>query len=156
MIAEPSAGLFHEVGAGKTAEMIIGVSEMRRMGLVNKPVIVVPNHMLEQFSREWLQIYPQARVLAASSVKDVSAEKRREFVAKAAANDWDGIILTQTAFAKIPLRQDPAGRLRASPGRPAPGRVGQRRGRAGDDGQAHPAQAAPDREQDRVTHRHQP
>ncbi|HWJ08164.1 MAG TPA: helicase, partial [Nocardioides sp.] len=83
MIAEPSAGLFHEVGAGKTAEMIIGVSEMRRMGLVNKPVIVVPNHMLEQFSREWLQIYPQARVLAASS-SDVSAEKRREFVAKAA------------------------------------------------------------------------
>lgn len=104
MIAEPSAGLFHEVGAGKTAEMIIGISEMRRMGLVNKPVIVVPNHMLEQFSREWLQIYPQARVLAASS-SDVSAEKRREFVAKAAANDWDGIILTQTAFAKIPLRQ---------------------------------------------------
>lgn len=104
MIAEPSAGLFHEVGAGKTAEMIMGISEMRRMGLISKPAIVVPNHMLEQFSREWLQIYPQARVLAASSA-DLSADKRREFVAKAAANDWDGIVLTQTAFAKIPLRQ---------------------------------------------------
>jgi len=103
MIAEPAAGLFHEVGAGKTAEMIMGATEMRRMGLITKPVLVVPNHMLEQFAREWLQIYPQARVLAASS-SDVTAGKRREFVAKAAANDWDGIIMTQTAFAKIPLK----------------------------------------------------
>jgi len=59
MIAEPAAGLFHEVGAGKTAEMIIGAMEMRRMGLIAKPVVVVPNHMLEQFGREWLQIYPR-------------------------------------------------------------------------------------------------
>ena len=79
MIAEPAAGLFHEVGAGKTAEMIMGVMEMRRMGLIDKPVLVIPNHMLEQFSREWLQIYPQARILAASS-KDLTADKRRLFV----------------------------------------------------------------------------
>lgn len=105
MIAEPSAGLFHEVGAGKTAEMIMGATEMRRMGLISKPVLVVPNHMLEQFSREWLQIYPQARVLAASS-SDLTADRRREFVATAAANDWDGIIMTQTAFAKIPLQPE--------------------------------------------------
>jgi N12 class adenine-specific DNA methylase/SAM-dependent methyltransferase len=105
MVAEPAAGLFHEVGAGKTAEMIMGAMEMRRMGLISKPVIVVPNHMLEQFGREWLQIYPQARVLAASSA-DLTADKRRLFVAKAAANEWDGVILTQTAFAKIPLRPE--------------------------------------------------
>ena len=105
MIAEPAAGLFHEVGAGKTAEMIMGAMEMRRMGLINKPVLVVPNHMLEQFTREWLQIYPQARVLAASSL-DLTAEKRRLVIARAAANDWDGIVLTQGAFAKIPLRTD--------------------------------------------------
>lgn len=104
MIAEPSAGLFHEVGAGKTAEMIIGVSEMRRMGLISKPVLVVPNHMLEQFAREWLQIYPQARILVASS-KDVTADKRREFVARTAVNDYDGVVMTQTAFAKVPLRE---------------------------------------------------
>ncbi|MGI8697141.1 MAG: helicase-related protein [Mycobacteriales bacterium] len=103
MIAETAAGLFHDVGAGKTAEMIIGAMEMRRMGLITKPVVVVPNHMLEQFTREWLQIYPRARVLAASAA-DVTADKRRLFVAKAAANDWDAIVLTQTAFAKIPLR----------------------------------------------------
>lgn len=105
MIAEPSAGLFHEVGAGKTAEMIMGAMEMRRMGLIDKPVVVVPNHMLEQFGREWLQIYPRARILAASS-QDLTAEKRRLFVARASANEWDAVILTQGAFAKIPLRAE--------------------------------------------------
>ncbi|WP_246846538.1 helicase [Humibacter ginsenosidimutans] len=103
MIAEPAAGLFHEVGAGKTSEMIMGVMEMRRMGLISKPVLVVPNHMLEQFGREWLQIYPRARILAASS-KDLTADKRRLFVARAAASEWDGVLMTQGAFARIPLR----------------------------------------------------
>ena len=105
MIAEPAAGLFHDVGAGKTAEMIMGAMEMRRMGLIAKPVIVVPNHMLEQFGREWLQLYPRARILAASSA-DLTADKRRLFVARTAANDWDAMILTQGAFAKIPLRTE--------------------------------------------------
>jgi N12 class adenine-specific DNA methylase len=105
MIAEPAAGLFHEVGAGKTAEMVMGAMEMRRMGLVSKPVVVVPNHMLEQVGREWLQIYPQARILAASS-QDLTADKRRMFIARAAANEWDAVILTQGAFAKIPLRTE--------------------------------------------------
>lgn len=105
MIAEPAAGLFHEVGAGKTAEMIMGAMEMRRMGLIGKPVVVVPNHMLEQFGREWLQIYPRARILAASSA-DLTADKRRLFVARVAANEWDAVILTQGAFAKIPLRTE--------------------------------------------------
>lgn len=105
MIAEPAAGLFHEVGAGKTAEMIMGVMEMRRMGLIDKPVLVIPNHMLEQFSREWLQIYPQARILAASS-KDLTADKRRLFVARTSASEWDGVLMTQGAFEKIPLRTE--------------------------------------------------
>ena len=105
MIAEPAAGLFHEVGAGKTAEMIMGAMEMRRMGLIVKPVVVVPNHMLEQFGREWLQLYPRARILAASSA-DLTADRRRQFVARAAANDWDAVLLTQGAFAKIPLRAE--------------------------------------------------
>jgi hypothetical protein len=60
MLAEPAVGLFHEVGAGKTAEMVIGAMELKRLGLVSKPCVVVPNHMLEQFSREWLQLYPRA------------------------------------------------------------------------------------------------
>jgi N12 class adenine-specific DNA methylase len=60
MIGEPAVLLAHEVGAGKTAEMVMGVTELRRLGLVAKPAVVVPNHMLEQFAREWLQLYPGA------------------------------------------------------------------------------------------------
>ena len=105
MIAEPATGLFHEVGAGKTAEFVMGAMEMRRMGMVRKPVVVVPNHMLEQVGREWLQIYPRARILAAST-KDLAADKRRQFVARAAANDWDAVVMTQGAFAKIGLREE--------------------------------------------------
>jgi len=105
MIAEPAVGLFHQVGAGKTAEMVIGAHELKRMGLVRKPVVVIPNHMLEQFTREWLQLYPQARVLATSSA-DLSGDKRRLFVARAAMNDWDAVIMTQSAFERVPLSAD--------------------------------------------------
>jgi N12 class adenine-specific DNA methylase len=102
MISEPAVGLFHQVGAGKTAEMIIGVSELRRLGLVRKPVVVVPNHMLEQFTREWLQLYPHARVLA-TSTQDLAGGQRRRFVARAVANDWDGVLMTRSAFERIPV-----------------------------------------------------
>lgn len=102
MIHSPSVGLFHEVGAGKTAEMAIGAMELKRLGLINKPAVVVPNHMLEQFSREWAQLYPQARLLAASS-DHLQADKRRAFVASVAANDWDAVILTRTAFERLSL-----------------------------------------------------
>ena len=102
MLCEPAVGLFHQVGAGKTAEMIIGVTELRRLGMVRKPCLVVPNHMLEQFSREFLQLYPQARVLAASS-QDLAGEKRRRFVARAASNDWDAVLMTRSAFERIPV-----------------------------------------------------
>ncbi len=105
MIAEPSVGLFHTVGAGKTAEMVMGAMELRRLHLVSKPLVVVPNHMLEQFSREWLQWYPQANVLAAGS-KDVTPDRRREFIARAATGDWDGIIMTQTAFKAVGVGHD--------------------------------------------------
>ena len=100
MLSEPAVGLFHQVGAGKTAEMVIGASELRRLAMVKKPAVVVPNHMLEQFARELLQLYPQARVLAASG-NDLAGEKRRAFVARAAANDWDAIIMTRSAFQRI-------------------------------------------------------
>jgi len=105
MLCEPTVGLFHQVGAGKTAEMIIGATELRRLGMVRKPVIVVPNHMLEQFTREWLQLYPQARVLTASS-DDLAGDRRRQFVARAASNDWDGVLMTRSAFERVPLSPD--------------------------------------------------
>ncbi|HEY7813817.1 MAG TPA: DEAD/DEAH box helicase family protein, partial [Nakamurella sp.] len=109
MISEPAVGLFHQVGAGKTAEMVMGVMELRRLGMASKPVVVVPNHMLEQFSREWLQLYPQARVLAASSDDlkvSKTRDKRREFVARTAANDWDAVVMTREAFERIPVSRD--------------------------------------------------
>ena len=106
MISEPAVGLFHQVGAGKTAEMVMGTMELRRLGMANKAAVVVPNHMLEQFSREWLQLYPQARLLAASS-DDLARDKRREFVARVATNDWDAVLMTRTAFQRI--RVSPAG-----------------------------------------------
>ncbi|MGO9959168.1 MAG: helicase-related protein, partial [Solirubrobacteraceae bacterium] len=102
MLSEPAVGLFHQVGAGKTAEMIIGATELRRLGMVRKPVVVVPNHMLEQFSRDWLQLFPRSRILAASG-EDLAGEKRRRFVARAASNDWDAVLMTRSAFERIPL-----------------------------------------------------
>jgi len=107
MLAEPSVGLFHQVGAGKTAEMVIGAMELKRLGMANKPAVVVPNHMLEQFTREWLQLYPQARILAAST-DDLAGDRRREFVARAATNDWDAVVMTQGAFSRI--QPSPEGR----------------------------------------------
>lgn len=102
ILSEPSVGLFHEVGAGKTAVMVAGAMELRRMGMVNKVGVVVPNHMLEQFTREWLQLYPQARVLAANSAT-LTGDNRRLFVARAAANDWDAVILTRGAFSRLQI-----------------------------------------------------
>jgi len=102
IVSEPSVLLAHEVGAGKTAEMVIGAMELRRLGMAQKPAVVVPNHMLEQFSREWMQLYPQARILAAS-IDDLSRDKRRMLVARIATGDWDAVILSRSAFEKVPL-----------------------------------------------------
>jgi N12 class adenine-specific DNA methylase len=77
--------------------MVIGATELKRLGLVQKPVLVVPDHMLEQVTREWLQLYPQAKLLAASS-HDLPRERRRAFLAPAATNDWDAIVFTRGAF----------------------------------------------------------
>ncbi|GJF03858.1 hypothetical protein PSD17_28170 [Pseudonocardia sp. D17] len=102
MIHEPAVGLYHEVGAGKTAEMAMGVMELRRLGMVRKPAVVVPNHMLEQFAREFQQLYPRAKLLAASSA-DLVKDKRRAFVARVTTGDWDAVIMTRTAFERIAM-----------------------------------------------------
>lgn len=101
MISEPAVGLFHEVGAGKTLEMVAGAMELKRLELVTKPAVVVPNHMLRQFTREWLQAYPNAQLLAASSNDISNATARRKFVSRVAANDWDAVIMTQGAFKSL-------------------------------------------------------
>lgn len=105
IISEPAALLAHEVGAGKTAEMVMGAMELRRLGLVTKPAIIVPNHMLEQFQREFLQLYPQARVLAAGK-KDLEKNRRHALVARVATGDWDAVIMTRSVFERIPMSAD--------------------------------------------------
>ena len=94
--------LAHAVGAGKTATMVIAGMELRRLALAAKPAYVVPNHMLEQFARELLQLYPQARLLVATR-DDMSAAGRKRFVARCATGDWDAVVLTHSAFERIPL-----------------------------------------------------
>lgn len=102
IINEPAALLAHEVGAGKTAEMAMGCMELRRLGLASKPAIVVPNHMLEQFQREFLQLYPQARVLACG-MKDLQKDRRHAFTARIATGDWDAVIMSRSVFERIPV-----------------------------------------------------
>ncbi|NUT48323.1 MAG: helicase, partial [Saccharothrix sp.] len=102
IVSEPSVGLFHEVGAGKTAEMVMGSQELKRLGLVRKPMIIVPNHMLEQFTREYMQLYPNANLLAASSA-DLRGKKRQLFRARATTSDWDAIIMTHRSFEMIAM-----------------------------------------------------
>ena len=105
MIAQPTVLLAHEVGAGKTLEAIVGVMEMKRLQLINKPMIVVPNHLVEQFGREWVQAYPMAKVLTCDS-SDLEKEKRRLFVARAATGEWDAVIISMSAFEKIPVSRE--------------------------------------------------
>jgi N12 class adenine-specific DNA methylase len=104
IVSEPSVLLAHEVGAGKTLEMAVGAMELRRLGMSRKPAIVIPNHMLAQFSKEFLEAYPQAKLLAAGG-DDLKGDKRRKLVARAATGDWDAIILTQGAFARMQVSE---------------------------------------------------
>ncbi len=105
MITERTVGLVHSVGAGKTSEMIIGVMELRRLGFVTKPLIAVPSNVINQFATEFLQRYPQARLLVATS-EDMTPANRGAFVARAATGDWDAVLMTHRALERIPMPAD--------------------------------------------------
>ncbi|MFO0427574.1 MAG: DEAD/DEAH box helicase family protein [Planctomyces sp.] len=92
--------LAHVVGAGKTYTMAATGMKMKQAGLVRKPMYVVPNHLLEQFSREFMQLYPNARLLVAAK-EDLSRDKRKMLTAKIATGEWDGIIVTHSSFERI-------------------------------------------------------
>lgn len=95
----------HVVGAGKTFTMIAAGMEQRRLGQKQRPMFIVPNHMLEQFSREFLQAYPGANILVAQK-DEMTRENRKAFAAKIAAQKWDGIIITHDAFGRIRMSQE--------------------------------------------------
>lgn len=90
----------HAVGAGKTFTMAATGMKLKDSGLIKKPMYVVPNHMLEQFSREFMQLYPNARLLVAGK-EDMSRERRKHLTAKIASGNWDGIIVTHSSFERI-------------------------------------------------------
>ncbi len=92
--------LAHAVGAGKTFTMAAAGMKMKQAGLIHKPMYVVPNHMLEQFAREFMQLYPNARLLVASK-EDMTRERRKTLTAKIASGNWDGIIVTHSSFERI-------------------------------------------------------
>ncbi len=94
--------LAHEVGAGKTFEMIASAMEAKRLGLCNKSLFVVPNHLTEQMGADVLRLYPSANVLVATS-KDFSKDKRRKMCAKIATGDFDIIVIGHSQLEKIPI-----------------------------------------------------
>ena len=97
--------LAHAVGAGKTFTMAAAGMKMKPAGLVRKPMFVVPNHLLDQFSREFLQLYPNAHLLVATK-DDLTRDRRKFLTAKIASGDWDGIVVTHSSFEKIGMSRD--------------------------------------------------
>ena len=94
--------LAYVVGAGKTYTMVAAAMESKRLGLCHKSMVVVPNHIIEQFAAEWLQLYPAANLLVATK-KDFETKNRKRFCARIATSDVDAIIIGHSQFEKIPL-----------------------------------------------------
>ena len=94
--------LAHVVGAGKTFEIVAAAQESKRLGLCNKSLIVVPNHLTEQWASEYLQLYPSANILVATK-KDFETKNRKKFCARIATGDCDAVIIGHSQFEKIPV-----------------------------------------------------
>lgn len=94
--------LAHCVGAGKTYTMATAAMEMKRLGIANKPCIVVPNHLINQWANEFKRLYPNASILTATK-NDFEKQKRQRFCARIATGEWDAIIIGHSSFGKIPI-----------------------------------------------------
>ena len=97
--------LAHEVGAGKTFEMVAAAMESKRLGLCHKPMFVVPNHLTEQWAAEFLRLYPSANILAATK-KDFEPKNRKKFCARIATGNYDAIIIGHSQFERIPVSME--------------------------------------------------
>lgn len=97
--------LAHEVGAGKTFEMIGIAMESKRLGMSNKSMFVVPNHIVEQFGREFNELYPAANILCATE-KDFTPDKRKRFCSRIATSDYDAVIIGHSQFERIPISKE--------------------------------------------------
>ena len=106
IITSPDSTLLHHVvGSGKTYTMVASIMKMRQLGICKKAMVAVPNHLVEQWAGEWRKLYPSAKILVATK-EDLEKENRQRFVSKVAMGDWDGIIIAQSSFAKIPISQE--------------------------------------------------
>ena len=94
--------LAHAVGAGKTFEMVAAAMESKRLGLCNKSLFVVPNHLTEQWAAEFLQLYPAANILVATK-RDFETKNRKKFCGRIATGDYDAVIIGHSQFEKIPM-----------------------------------------------------
>jgi len=103
--SDGSTLLHHVVGSGKTFTMIASIMKMRQLGLCKKAMVAVPNHLVEQWAGEWRKLYPNAKILVATK-EDLERDNRQKFVSKVALGDWDGIIIAQSAFAKIGISKE--------------------------------------------------
>lgn len=105
LYSDTNALLAHTVGAGKTYEIAASCMELKRLGLAKKSMIVVPNHLTEQWGSEFMQLYPGANILVATK-KDFVKDKRQAFFSKIAMGDWDAVIIGHSQFEKIPISNE--------------------------------------------------
>ena len=105
--------LAHEVGAGKTFEMVAAAMEAKRLGLCQKSLFVVPNHLTEQWASEFLRLYPSANILVTTK-KDFETHTRKKFCARIATGDYDAIIMGHSQFERIPIIRERQERLSMS------------------------------------------
>lgn len=97
--------LHHVVGSGKTYTICAAIMKLRQYGLAKKPMIAVPNHLVEQWASQFRSLYPKAKLLIASK-DDLDKNNRQKFVSKVAMGDWDAVIIAQSSFAKIPISSE--------------------------------------------------
>jgi N12 class adenine-specific DNA methylase/adenine-specific DNA methylase len=102
ILQSPNTLLAHVVGAGKTYTMVAAAMELKRLGLARKPLFVVPNHMLGQFSSELLMLYPGANILVAGKT-DFESTRRRQLMSRIATSNWDAVIVTHSGFERLPM-----------------------------------------------------
>ncbi|MBP7341370.1 MAG: DEAD/DEAH box helicase family protein [Syntrophaceae bacterium] len=105
IIQDGNTYIAHAVGAGKTYEMVAAGMEMKRLSLISKPLYVVPNHMLQQFANEFQELYPLAHVMVADE-QNFHTTNRRRFMAQAALNNPDAIVITHSAFGLLKMKQE--------------------------------------------------
>jgi N12 class adenine-specific DNA methylase len=103
IICSPAALCPYPVGTGKTPTMFMAARKLKELGLAHKPLIIVPNHLLEQTAREGKRLFPSARILMAAREDLASAQARKLFAARCATGDWDAVVMTHSAFTAIPV-----------------------------------------------------